>query len=129
MPESSFKSSEELEAYQKAVLDRYTYEFGDFRFCWVTRMVNWGDAQIKLTEVEADVLKILIDEWPMPSTTTNIVVKLGDVSYAGPADIKTWIKRLRKKLHSAVILSKVNSDVSYGYKFNAKGIMSREVTH
>ena len=122
---SRFETEEELIKFRDEIWLKYTYKFGDFLFRWPTCEVFYKDRTYHLTEREADILKTLIDAWPMPLRPNKIILNMSIECDTQPKDFKVYIQRIRAKLHSPYIIITMRSGL--GYQFNAQGLLKNQV--
>lgn len=114
-----FETPEEWEAYKNKILDDNTYRFGEFEFIWPTCQVRLkkDGRYIGLTETEADILRVLIEQWPIPMTGTELVRHLSvETTMAGTDGVKVFVRRIRNKLHGDIIITLRSG--GGGYLFN-----------
>jgi hypothetical protein len=115
---TKFATKDEMVAYREKVWAENMYTFGGFRFLWVTGQVWVGDTECRrLSEIEADVLHALIKAWPKPLTSRALKAALSVETDSAAEDMKTWIRRIRKKVGlQGIILAAPG----WGYTFNSE---------
>ena len=111
-----FESPEEFNTFRDSVWVQYTHTFGEWEFNWVTGMVTESkdSKKIHLTELESDVLRILIANMPKPLTMRQLARQCNKTysMYISPEDVKVYILRIRNKIGKDRIITSEN-----GYLF------------
>ena len=109
-----FASQEEFDDFAEGVWAEYRHTFGGWEFNWATGMVTIGDTAVHLAERESDVLRVLINNMPMPLTMKQLDRELQRRynQHSDVANTKVYILRIRRKIGAGRIIT----DGS-GYRF------------
>lgn len=115
----TFRTPEEVAEVTQRYWVENSYTFGVWSFCYPTRLVRWPGHEVRITEMEADMLKVLLDAYPAPLKGGAMAAQWTAASGCRMdyLNVKTYVARLRKKLGGDVIFS--DGSRGAGYVFNA----------
>jgi len=100
-------------------------ELGAFRFATWEFLPDTGDVRVngkvhyRLSETEAETLKVLINAFPMPVTVKQVIKRMRLTgTYWNSDTVKVIVSRLRARLTPEII-----ETIPRGYRFNPEAVL------